>query len=496
MRLQLLVATSLLAARCRANAEESPLQRRMAGMNVHGSPRPFGAERPSRAEEFNLTGVLQPEYQIRATLKPNNVSQFYYLSPKTGPPPTLLVSPCSGPISWSISYVGPPETDQHAEGTKSQTHWPLKQMITGSPLFKYEGAETRNFTIPAAQANLYRIEMKPLSPPMLDLKTRSPNTVLLYATSDALGHLPGNLVVPLRGKRHQPLLEFQQRWSRRRLIVSWNKSHVNPDTSSYLLAVTSGAHLHPPTLCAAENILKKHPCPSRSSGAIQDQHRSEPEGLHCVRRTKLTLFGVKYNTTYYFTLYIMNTHNNVSSRVAMDSFRFQRKPPIILQSGRYATTNLRKSDGFAIFRYKPRENTSTVFNILACGACSVKAKFRGPGYYLEEQIGGEFLLRAPPLPVGRRFSIQITASQSDLVKMSKVKILATDDEPLNDNSATRSSPWEYRMPRKCRAKPASWCASSRGPRTPSGAASSTTGPCAGQEGRGPTHVSTRPCPGP
>jgi hypothetical protein len=75
MRLQLLVATSLLAARCRADPEESPLQRRMAGMSGHGSPRPFGAERPSRAEEFNLTGVLQPEYQIRATLKPNNVSQ-------------------------------------------------------------------------------------------------------------------------------------------------------------------------------------------------------------------------------------------------------------------------------------------------------------------------------------------------------------------------------------------------------------------------------------
>lgn len=37
-----------------------------------------------------------------------------------------------------------------------------------------------------------------------------------------------------------------------------------------------------------------------------ERARSEPEGLHCVRRNKLTLFGVKYNTTYYFTLYIVS----------------------------------------------------------------------------------------------------------------------------------------------------------------------------------------------
>lgn len=77
----------------------------------------------------------------------------------------------------------------------------------------------------------------------------------------------------------------------------------------------------------------------------------------------------------------MNIHNNVSSRVAMDSFKFQRKPPPInLQNGRYMTTNLRKSDGFAIFRYRPRDNTTTMFHILACGACSARVKFRAPGY--------------------------------------------------------------------------------------------------------------------
>ena len=75
----------------------------------------------------------------------------------------------------------------------------------------------------------------------------------------------------------------------------------------------------------------------------------------------------------------MNTQNNVSSRVAMDSFRFERKPPITLQTGRYATANLRKNEGFVIFRYRPRDNATTMFYIRACGAC-MKAKFRGPDY--------------------------------------------------------------------------------------------------------------------
>ncbi|XP_014208291.1 uncharacterized protein LOC106639285 [Copidosoma floridanum] len=437
------------------SSEESPLQRRMASLSSgHGKPRP---EKYSMAEEFNFTGVLQPEYQMRATLKPNDVSQFYYLNPKTGSPPTLLVSPCSGPISWNVSYVGPPKTEQHAEGTKSaQTHYLVKNMIPGSPLFKYEGAETRNFTIPGwAQANLYRIDMRPVSSPIL--KTRSPNTVLLYATSDALAHLPSNLAAPTRTKRQQPSLEFQQRWSRRRLIVSWNKSYIDADKSTYLLAVTSGEILHPPTLCAAENVLRKHPCPSRPIPGQPIQHRSDPEGLHCVRRTKLTLFGVKYNMTYHFTLYIMNTQTNVSSLVAMDSFRFHRRAPINLQNGRYISANLRDNDGFVVFRYKPRDNTTTIFNILACGACSIKAKFRAPDYCL--------------------------------------------------NSATRNSPWEYRTLRKCRSKRASRCAavtSGSGSRGIFGtgdyllhdgdSSRNASRPC--KTTRSPAHSLARPCPSP
>ncbi|XP_014224863.2 uncharacterized protein LOC106651044 [Trichogramma pretiosum] len=496
-----LVGASLLLGN-----ESNPLQRRMASSHQHSAhTRKFGTERLSHAEEFNRTKVLQPEYQIRATLSPNDVSQFYYLGPhESGSPPTLLVSPCSGPISWSVSYVGPPDADQHAEGSQQQqSHWPVNQLVPSLPLFKYEGAETRNFTIPAAVTNLYLIEMQPISSPdFVDVRTRAPNTVLMYATSDALGHLPSSLITPTRSKRHQPLLEFQQKWSRRRLIVSWNKNQIEPasSSSSYLLAVTTSGHLHPPTLCTAENILKKHPCPSSDRLQAQDAaHRPEPEGLHCVPRNRITLKGVKYNTTYYFTLYIMNTHNNVSSRVAMDSFRFERKPPIILQSGRHAIIDLAKSDGFALFRYRPRDNATTLFDILACGVCSIKMKIRGPGYCLEEQISGEFRVRTPALPAGKRFSIQLAASQLDLskAKTSKVKILAIDNEavPFNDyilqNSAASSlgggNQWEYRSLRKCRAKSASWCASHQRqhPSQAYGDRRRTTDP---------THSFIRPCP--
>ena len=51
-------------------------------------------------------------------------------------------------------------------------------------------------------------------------------------------------------------------------------------------------------------------------------------------------------------------------------------------------------------------------------------------YPQEEQVSGEFRLRAPSLPPGRRFSIQISASQPDLLKASKVKIIAIDDEAI------------------------------------------------------------------
>lgn len=71
--LLLAALTIILQDSFQANGQSAALiQRRISAL---GSPRPFGSDRPSRAEEFNRTGVLHPEYLITATLKPTNVSQ-------------------------------------------------------------------------------------------------------------------------------------------------------------------------------------------------------------------------------------------------------------------------------------------------------------------------------------------------------------------------------------------------------------------------------------
>ena len=90
------------------------------------------------------------------------------------------------------------------------------------------------------------------------------------------------------------------------------RSEVDPHLSSYCLAVTSGMSSHPRTLCAARNVLKSHPRPSKTGGSKEHQHRGIPEGLHCVQQTRLTLHGLKYNTTYNFTLYVVSRQNDKS----------------------------------------------------------------------------------------------------------------------------------------------------------------------------------------
>ena len=55
-------------------SQQQPHQQQQ-GYKTIGSPRPFGAEKPTRVQEFNRTGVLHPEYLIPATLRPGNVSQ-------------------------------------------------------------------------------------------------------------------------------------------------------------------------------------------------------------------------------------------------------------------------------------------------------------------------------------------------------------------------------------------------------------------------------------
>ncbi|XP_014473907.1 PREDICTED: uncharacterized protein LOC106744027 [Dinoponera quadriceps] len=430
--------------------QQQQSQQQQESYRAIGSLRPFGADKPTRVQEFNRTGVLHPEYQIPATIRPGNVSQFYYLSPREGPPLTLLVSPCSGPISWTVSYVEPPENDQEAEGIKSQTRWPVKTLKPGSPLFTYEGADDQNFTIPKTRAGLYWFEIKSVESVAGndDSARRSPGTVLLYATSTSLDHVPG-IYANEKEHRHRSL-RFQQRRSKRRLTVSWNKSHVDPHLSNYCLAVTSGTQPQPSTLCAARNILKTHPHTTRTGSSSKEyHHRGVPEGLHCVRQTKLTLHRMRYDTTYNFTLYVVNTRNNVSNRVATDTIRF-KKPELTLRTGRYTTANLRKTDGFVNFRYRPPDNTSSVFHILPCGGGIVKAKLSGPGVLREKEVVGYASLRVPPLPPGKTYTLRISTTPQELVRVSTIKVLATQESStIYPQIPTKNPPREYRSLRTC-----------------------------------------------
>lgn len=106
------------------------------------------------------------------------------------------------------------------------TRWPVNALIPGSPLFSYQGDEAQNFTIPRVRAGLYRLEIKTKDVTTdANILDRSPKTVLLYATSSALDHLPVSYESS-RGKRHRAL-RFQPRRNRRRLTVSWSKRYFS-----------------------------------------------------------------------------------------------------------------------------------------------------------------------------------------------------------------------------------------------------------------------------
>ncbi|KOX81035.1 Protein NDNF [Melipona quadrifasciata] len=432
------------------------------------TPRPFGAEKPTRVQEFNRTGVLHPEYLIPATLRPGNVSHnwsfetsetlesFEFREFKTSvtqirkrPPLTLLVSPCSGPISWTVSYVEPPENAEETEGVKLQTRWPVKSLKPGSPLFTYEGAEDQNFTISKTRAGLYWFEIKSVNPPDAKLQNLTPGTVLLYATSSSLSYIP-ELYVNEKENRHR-WLRFQQRRSKRRLTISWNKSNIDPHLSHYCLAVTSGSQPHPLTLCAAQNVLRVHPHPTKGSSSSKDQqHRGIPEGLHCVRQTKLTLHRMKYDTTYNFTLYVVNMRNNVSNRIATDTIKFRKTPELRLRTGHYTTANLRKTDGFINFHYRPPGNTSSTFHILPCGGGIVRAKLSGSGILREKEVVGYASLRVPPLTSGKTYTLRISATPQELVRVSAIKVLATQESSaIYPQIPSKSAPREYKSLRTC-----------------------------------------------
>lgn len=107
--------------------------------------------------------------------------------------------------------------------TTVQTRWPVKSLKPGSPLFTYEGAEDQNFTISKTRAGLYWFEIKSVNPPGASLQNLTPSTVLLYATSSSLSHIP-ELYANEMENRHRSL-RFQQRRSKRRLTISWNKRY-------------------------------------------------------------------------------------------------------------------------------------------------------------------------------------------------------------------------------------------------------------------------------
>lgn len=116
----------------------------------------------------------------------------------------------------------------------AQTRWPVKTLKPGSPLFTYVGADDQNFTIPKTRAGLYWFEIKSMESASNVSAERAPGTVLLYATSSALDHVPGVLYASEKEHRHRSL-RFQQRRSKRRLTISWNKRYQSLSVSFTLI---------------------------------------------------------------------------------------------------------------------------------------------------------------------------------------------------------------------------------------------------------------------
>ncbi|KAK1137519.1 hypothetical protein K0M31_002024 [Melipona bicolor] len=235
------------------------------------------------------------------------------------------------------------------------------------------------------------------------------------------------------------------------VLQTLENSNIDPHLSHYCLAVTSGSQLHPLTLCAAQNVLRVHPHPTKGSSSSKDQqHRGIPEGLHCVRQTKLTLHRMKYDTTYNFTLYVVNMRNNVSNRIATDTIKFRKTPELRLRTGHYTTANLRKTDGFINFHYRPPGNTSSTFHILPCGGGIVRAKLSGSGILREKEVVGYASLRVPPLTSGKTYTLRISATPQELVRVSAIKVLATQESSaIYPQIPSKSAPREYKSLRTC-----------------------------------------------
>lgn len=76
----------------------------------------------------------------------------------------------------------------------------MKTLKPGSPLFTYQGAEDKNFTITKTRAGLYWFEIKSVDPPDGNLQKLTPSTVLLYATSSDLDRSVSGMVCEREGE--------------------------------------------------------------------------------------------------------------------------------------------------------------------------------------------------------------------------------------------------------------------------------------------------------
>lgn len=121
--------------------------------------------------------------------------------------------------------------------------------------------------------------------------------------------------------------------------------------------------------------------------------------------------------------------NNVSSRVATISHKFRRTPTQSLRTGNPETVNLLKNSGLAIFQYRPRSNTATVFLMRSCFGGSFRVSLKGPGGIVKEEevVDRTLKLEAEPLQPGKRYILRISATQKELEIVSTVKIVAREN---------------------------------------------------------------------
>lgn len=85
------------------------------------------------------------------------------------------------------------------------------------------------------------------------------------------------------------------------------------------------------------------------------------------------------NVTFFLPFQISDK-TNISNKVASEVLKFRKVPTKTLRNGKYSIVNLQDQDGFSNFRFRPKNNVSTIFHILSCGSSAVSARLRGPNF--------------------------------------------------------------------------------------------------------------------